>query len=647
MMEQRNLLLAIVISLAIIFGFQFVMDRMYPDRDKPVQTTQTTSQSTESVPTPGVQERPEIGEIDRTQALAGSPRITIDNASVDGSLALRGGRIDDLRLKRFRATLAADSPQVTLLSPAGSDEPYYATVGWVSTSEDLALPDNKTLWRSDGQVLSTDAPVTLSWDNGNGLVFNRTISIDKDYMFEITQTVTNNGGADVDLYPYSLISRTSPPPVLGFFILHEGPIGVLDNKLEEIDYDELEDDKTIEFPSEGGWIGITDKYWLVSLIPDQQAAETGRFSYSVVDGRKRYQTDMLGTLQQVAPGDSVSVVTHLFAGAKEVELLDAYSEQYGIDKFDRAIDFGWFYFLTKPLFYVLIYINKLVGNFGVAILILTVVIKLLFFPLANKSYRSMSRMKALQPEIMSLRERFGDDKQRLNQEMMGLYKEKKVSPASGCLPIVVQIPVFFALYKVLFVTIEMRHAPFFGWIQDLSAPDPTTVFNLFGLIPFTPPEFLMIGAWPLIMGISMFLQQKLNPQPPDPIQAKVFMFLPIIFTFLLARFPSGLVIYWAWNNVLSIAQQWVIMKNTAKADAAAAASKGGPAKKAGTAKSKAGDEDESKADDETESAEDGEDSVSATAGPKPEPAQPRTTTSAARGKNRGRRSGRRSRGGRR
>ncbi len=633
-MDQRNLLLAIVASLAIIFGFQFLMGELFPDRNKPRQTTETGTTtgtgttSGDAIPRPTLPGGPVQAPIaDRAGVLAESPRITIDNSVIDGSLALRGGQIDDLKLKQFRATLDEDSPEVTLLSPKGSEHPYYATVGWVAAAgDDRALPDGDTLWRGSGGSLGPGRPVTLTWDNGEGLAFTRTISVDDDYMFEITQTVRNTGTTSATLFPYSFISRIDPPPVLGFFILHEGPIGVLEESLEEIDYDDVEDDGTISFEKPGSWIGITDKYWLVALIPADGADATGRFSHRVVDGRNRYQADFTGSARDIAPGTSISVTTRLFAGAKKVELLDAYAERYDIDKFDRAIDFGWFYFLTKPLFYVLIYLNGLIGNFGLAILLLTVAVKLIMFPLANKSYRSMSRMKALQPEIKELRERVGDDKQRLNQEMMALYKEKKVSPAAGCLPIAVQIPVFFALYKVLFVTIEMRHAPFFGWIQDLSAPDPTTVLNLFGLLPFSVDglpfaEYLMIGAWPLIMGFSMFLQQKLNPQPPDPIQAKIFMFLPIIFTFLLARFPSGLVIYWAWNNSLSIAQQWIIMRGVAKATAAAEAEKA-------AAKVKANKE---KLDKRAKKAEEKAESEA-----KKGPSEPKKTTSAARGKHRGR-----------
>ncbi|PPR76228.1 MAG: Membrane protein insertase YidC, partial [Alphaproteobacteria bacterium MarineAlpha3_Bin4] len=402
--------------------------------------------------------------------------------------------------------------------------------------------------------------VTLSWDNGDGLVFHRTYAIDDNYMVSITQRLANNGPRAVAVHPYGLISRRGTPETTGFYILHEGLLGVFDGTLSEIDYDDLQETGLIEQRSTGGWLGITDKYWLAALIPDQTTTTTSRFLHRIASGVDKYQVDYRGPKLVAPAGGGVETRNHLFTGAKEVLLMDGYEKAYGIDRFELAIDWGWFYFLTKPIFYSLLWINDHVFNLGLAILLLTVVIKLAFFPLANKSYTSMSKMKKLQPEMTKMRERFGDDKVKLNQEMMALYKREKVNPASGCLPIVVQIPVFFALYKVLFVTIEMRHAPFFGWIQDLSAPDPTTVFNLFGVLPWTPPEFLMIGVWPLLMGITMFLQQKLNPQPTDPVQAKIFLFLPIMFTFLLARFPAGLVIYWAWNNLLSMLQQWVIMR---------------------------------------------------------------------------------------
>ena len=420
-----------------------------------------------------------------------------------------------------------------------------------------------TLWTASSSTLSPERPVTLSWNNGQGLIFKRTYAIDENYMFTVTQAVENTTGKPVTLHPYALMSRHGTPEVTGFYILHEGLLGVFDETLQEVDYDDMQENNSVQNVTTGGWLGITDKYWLVALVPNQKTPSTTRFTYRNDAGLEKYQADFLGTPVTIAAGASGQSVSHLFTGAKEVTLLDNYETDLGVARFDLAIDFGWFYFLTKPIFYTLIFINEHVGNFGVAILLLTVLIKLLFFPLANKSYVSMSKMKKLQPEMIKLRERYGEDKTKLNQEMMALYKREKANPASGCLPMLVQIPVFFSLYKVLFVTIEMRHAPFFGWIQDLSAPDPTNLFNLFGLIPWDPttilPDAMWIGVWPLFMGITMFLQQKLNPQPADPVQAKIFLFLPIMFTFLLARFPAGLVIYWAWNNLLSIIQQKVIM----------------------------------------------------------------------------------------
>ncbi len=364
----------------------------------------------------------------------------------------------------------------------------------------------------------------------------------------------------VTLYPYGLVSRTGTPPTLGFFILHEGLLGVINDQLREVDYDELQEDGKIEGTSQGGWLGITDKYWLVALVPDQKAQLRTNFRHTLQNREDKYQVDYLSSAVVVQPNSSNEISNRLFAGAKEVKLLDAYEADLGISRFDLAVDFGWFYFLTKPIFYVLIYFFEWLGNFGLAILLLTVIIKIAFFPLANKSYAAMSRMKQLQPKMTKLKERYGDDRAKMNEAMMKLYKDEKVNPAAGCFPMLIQIPVFFALYKVLFVAIEMRHAPFYGWIQDLSAPDPTSLFTLFGLIPWSPPEFLMIGIWPIIMGATMYLQQKLNPAPADPMQAKIFMFLPFIFTFMLAQFPAGLVIYWAWNNILSIAQQYAIMK---------------------------------------------------------------------------------------
>jgi YidC/Oxa1 family membrane protein insertase len=425
----------------------------------------------------------------------------------------------------------------------------------------VAVPDRDSVWQADGDEIRPGQPVTLSWDNGEGLRFARTIALDDGYLLTVTQRIENTTEEPVGLFPFGLISRWGTPKTLGFYILHEGPIGVLEGKLHEIDYDDLQEDGDLDFRSQGGWLGITDKYWLTALIPDQQSEIEARFLHTLHDGQDRYQVDYRGTAPiTVAPGQTAEITDRFFGGAKVVGLLDRYQAEYGIPLFDRAVDFGWFYFLTKPLFHVLHFFYQVTGNYGVAILLLTLLVKLIFFPLANKSYRAMSLMKKLQPKMMELREKYADDKMAMNQALMKLYKDEKVNPMSGCLPIVVQIPVFFALYKVLFVSIEMRHAPFFGWIHDLSAPDPTSVFNLFGLLPFDPPSFLMIGIWPLIMGATMLLQTKLNPQPADPVQAKVMMLLPVMFIFLFATFPAGLVIYWTWNNVLSIAQQWVIMK---------------------------------------------------------------------------------------
>ena len=579
MEEIRNVILAIVLSVIIIVGFQLYFEEPPPpggpetaeqalrtgDPDlphAPAEETRTPSVAADEslIPSaPGVR-GPGPGTR-RAELIEAGARVPILSKRLGGSISLAGGHLDDLSLADYRETLSPDSPEIILLTPQGARDAYFAQFGWVpAAGAGTVVPTPETVWTARGKVLTPDTPVTLSWDNGQGLRFSKTIKMDEDYMFTVTQRVENEGNRPVTLYPFGLIRRHGTPEVTGFYILHEGPYGVFDGTLKEVDYDELQDTGSIKQTGIGGWIGITDKYWLTALVPDQEARADSRFTHRADDGEDRYQVDYLGQKTVVAAGGGNEVRSHLFAGAKEVDLLDSYMKSLGVQRFDLAIDWGWFYFLTKPIFHGLVWINGYAGNFGVAILLLTVAIKLAFFPLANKSYTAMSKMKKLQPEMLKLRERFEDDKARLNQEMMALYKREKTNPASGCLPILIQIPVFFALYKVLFVTIEMRHSPFYGWIRDLSASDPTSVFNLFGLLPFTPPEFLMIGAWPLFMGLTMYLQQKLNPQPPDPLQAKIFLFLPIMFTFLLARFPAGLVIYWAWNNLLSILQQWVIMK---------------------------------------------------------------------------------------
>ncbi|PKR58072.1 membrane protein insertase YidC [Thalassospira lohafexi] len=565
MNEQRNLWVAIASAVVILIGWQFFFA---PEPDTQVREAQVREQldasgsnppqaSTGGPSVPGGQ--PAVPTVNRDDALAKSPRIAIDTPRVEGSIRLVGGVIDDIQLQDYHETEEPDSPLIHVLNPTGSSDAYFAEFGWVGTGKDVVLPSSETRWSASGDTLTVDNPITLSWDNGAGLTFKREISIDQNYLFTVNQSVVNNSGSEVTLHPYGLISRKNKPQTAGFYILHEGPLGVIDGTLTEIDYDDLADDGAVEKKTTGGWLGITDKYWLVALAPSSDEEMTTRFSHHFAENTDKYQTDYLGAARTVANGSEAKAETRLFAGAKEVTLLDTYAEDYGITNFDLAIDFGWFYFLTKPFFLVLQWMYHLVGNFGVAILLITVAVKAVMFPLANKSYKSMSAMKKLQPQITEMREQFKDDRQRQQQEMMALYKREKINPASGCLPIIVQIPVFFALYKVLFVSIEMRHAPFFGWIQDLSAPDPTSLFNLFGLIPFDPPQMLMIGVWPLIMGLTMFLQQKLNPAPADPTQAKIMMFLPLIFTFMLASFPAGLVIYWAWNNTLSIIQQRYIM----------------------------------------------------------------------------------------
>ncbi len=578
MNEHRNMILAVVLSIVILMGYEFYSSKMYPPAPVQPGSEQAAASKTPAgdaataIPTapssqpngpagaatPGSPQAAVEPLAERAAILAKGRRIKILSPRLIGSISLKGARIDDLTLADYRTEMDKNSAPIILLLPKGTRNAYFAEFGWVSAAG-KALPGPDTVWTANGSTLSPGQPVTLTWDNGQGLRFSRTYALDENFMFTVTQKVENTGSATARLNAFGLISRRETPKVTGYYILHEGLLGVFDGTLDEVKYKDIQEEGIIKQSSTGGWIGITDKYWLAALIPNQKTRTNSRFVHRRVNGTDSYQVDFLGEAQDVAPGKSVTSESYLFTGAKEVKLLDAYASALGIDRFDLSIDFGWFYFLTKPIFYALITIEGWVGNFGISILLLTVAIKLLFYPLANKSYTAMSKMKKLQPKMKEMRERFGDDKVRLNQEMMSLYKKEKVNPASGCLPMLIQIPVFFSLYKVLFVTIEMRHAPFFGWINDLSAPDPTSVFNLFGLIPWTPPDFLMIGLWPLLMGITMWLQQKLNPQPADPMQAKVFAFLPILFTFLLARFPAGLVIYWAWNNLLTIIQQKTIM----------------------------------------------------------------------------------------
>ncbi len=580
-MDQRNLLLAIVLSISILLGWQilFEVPRMQEEQARQAQLAEEaagrsdpSAPSSADMPSAGTApagSAPIAGSPDmspeerRASALGDSPRVKIQTDRLVGSIRLRGAMIDDLTLIGYKQTVRSDSPEIVLLSPAETEASYFARFGWVPQSQGTAVPTAETVWTASRSTLTPERPVTLTWTSPDGLVFSQVISVDQDYMFHVVQSVRNTGNDPVSLGAYGLVSLTGTPDTSGFWILHEGPLGVFDNQLKEVDYDDVKDDGKIEQGSTGGWIGITAKYFATALIPEQNTRMNSRFIHTEPQRQDKYQADFLTASMTVGAGQTISFPARLFAGAKEVLLLDRYEEQFGIPRFDRLVDFGWFYFLTKPIFYVIEYFYRLLGNFGLAILLLTVLIKIAFFPLANKSYRSMSRLKKLQPKMMEIRDRYKEDRTRQSQAMMALYKEEGANPMSGCFPILIQIPVFFALYKVLFVTIEMRHAPFFGWIQDLSAPDPLGLLTVFGLIPWNVPQELLIvniGIWPILMGLTMYLQQKLNPQPADPMQARIFMLLPIVFTFLLGSFPAGLVIYWAWNNLLSIAQQWVIMR---------------------------------------------------------------------------------------
>ena len=577
--DNRNMMLAIGLSVAVLVGWQFFVGMPQLEKQREAQKLQQQQQTQEQTAQPG-QGGPVLpggpqtlgvaqpGTVTREQALAASPRVAIETPRIKGSIALKGARVDDVSLLDYHETVDPKSPNIVLLSPSGSHDPFYAEFGWVNGAGGNAkLPDADTVWSAASTApLSPDRPLVLSWNNGEGLLFKRTIAVDRVYMFTITDEVENTGANPVTILGYGLASRHGLPKVQGYYILHEGPIGALgDGKLYDPAYKDLE--KPMEpVSSQGGWLGITDKYWATTLVPDQGANFAGRFSSSMIGTVRAYQADFLREPMTVAPGAKTSVQNRLFAGAKEVAVVDGYERDLGIKRFDLLIDWGWFYFITKPLFKVLDYFYHLLGNFGLAILLVTVLVKAVFFPLANKSYASMAKMKAVQPQMQSLRDKYPDDKVKQQQELMDLYKREKINPLAGCLPIVIQIPVFFALYKVLFVTIEMRQAPFFGWIKDLSAPDPTNIFNLFGLIPVDPTllpflgQYLHLGVWPVIMGITMWVQMKMNPAPPDPTQKMIFAWMPLFFTFMLGSFAAGLVIYWAWNNTLSVLQQGVIMR---------------------------------------------------------------------------------------
>ncbi|TCZ59880.1 membrane protein insertase YidC [Roseicella aquatilis] len=593
-MDQKRLLAAIAISIGILLSFE-LLNRPTREAQRAQQAAQQAAvvqQQQQASPLPLPLPSNPLGTPTDAAAAAGAPtspaaRLPVDGPRVLGTLNLRGARLDDLVLKGYHETVARDSPLVRLLAPRDGAAPYYAQWGWTAADGRTPVPGNDSDWTAEGDRLAPGKPVTLRWDNGQGQVFEIGLALDENYMVTAEQRVRNTGAEAVQVLPWARIRREHTPPTQGFYILHEGFVGVLDGRLREETYSSAKSEAAkrggIAFEQEGpgGWAGITDKYWLTALAPvDQQARFKATYRALQEPGAKgqeeRWQVDFAQPAPiVVAPGATGGgQAIRLFAGAKEVNLLDAYSNRLGIPDFDKAVDFGWFYFLTKPFFHILHFLGSILGNFGVAILVFTLVLKALFFPLANKSYRSMAKMKVLGPKMQEIRERYKEDPAKAQSEMMALYRTEKVNPASGCLPILIQIPVFFALYKVLFVTIEMRHAPFFGWIHDLSAPDPTNLFNLFGLLPFDPAHwssYLHMPAWALIMGATMFFQQRLNPAPPDPVQAKLFQWMPLIFTFMLAGMPAGLVIYWSWNNLLSIAQQWTIQRQAGQQKPGAAA----------------------------------------------------------------------------
>jgi len=587
--DTRNLFLAIALSVLVMAAWQYFYAGPLYQREhqaqlqanNPVPKSEAQSALAPGAPLPATAlplGAPAAATAAETvsQVLAASRRVTIDTPSIDGSIDLKGGKIDDITLKDYRETIDPKSPNIRLFSPPGAPDAYWAETGFVSAGG-AKTPNFDTVWTADVATLTPTQPVTLTWDNGAGLVFKRVIAVDEKYMFTVTDSVANSGGAPAAVRPFGLILRRGKPNVAGYTVLHEGFVGVimgdggasvgLTLPVQEVTYSTIDKDtgKVRAYKGVGGWLGFTDKYWGSAVIPEPTAPIDARFSASGSVQPEDYQADFLGAEQTVAPGAAFETTTRIFAGAKEVSTIDNYESQLGIKKFSLMIDWGWFWMITIPMFRLLDAIYHFVGNFGVAILTVTVLVKIAFFPLANRSYQSMAKMKKIQPQIAALKDLYPDDRAKQQQEQMELFKREGVNPVSGCLPMVIQIPVFFALYKVIFITIEMRHAPFFGWIKDLSAPDPTNVFTLFGLIPWEPTavpvvgHFLALGVWPLVMGVSMFFQMKMNPEPTDPVQKSMFAWMPVIFTFMLGTFPAGLVIYWTWNNTLTVLQQYYIM----------------------------------------------------------------------------------------
>ena len=560
-MDNRNVFVAIALSMSVLLFWGAFFET--PKNNIENKTNKQIEKKDNSLQ-PSANQAPEINQlniekkISRNESIKKSDRIKIENNNIIGSISLEGGLIDDISFKNHKQKVDGNK-NIEFLNPAQTENGFYVESGWASIGNEVKVPTKNSKWQVEGnKILTNKSPVTLKWDNQEGLIFKKKIELDDKFLFKISQSIKNNSPKNIELYPYAQITRNKiPDDIQNFYISHEGYIGVFDDELKEDDYDDIEDNKIVRETNEG-WFGITDKYWMTVLVPEKGKNFKSTFQYNN-NFKANYIINEPVKVDASASGKNS---LRLFVAAKEVETIDSYAENQNISKLDLVIDWGWFYFFTKPLFFVIDYLFKLSGNFGTAIVLITIAIRLIFFPLANFSFRSMAKMKAVQPEMMRLKELHKDDKVKLQQEMMSLYRKEKINPASGCLPVLIQIPFFFAIYKMLFISLEMRHQPFFGWIKDLSAADPTSIFNLFGLIPWDPPSFMIIGIWPILMGASMWVQQKLNPAPTDPIQAKIFAFFPLFLTIILASFPSGLVVYWTVNNILTIAQQYVIVKKT-------------------------------------------------------------------------------------
>ena len=551
-MDTRNVIAAISLSAAVIILYSLFFQ---PDPAVIKQNLAEQKKIENNADTPSLDKNEDFSKLSRTDALKENARIQFENSSVVGSISLKGAAIDDLTFKEYNIKLNG-SEQITLLSPRNVEDGYLIESGFVSTNKNIDVPDSSTVWKVSGnKKLTNNNPVKLTWSNSQDITFEKYISLDDQFLFTVKEKIINSSDKSYNFYSYGQIIRNKLPEISGFYILHEGFLSVLDDQLIEEDYDDIQEKKFSQIAQEG-FVAISDKFWVTSVIPPKDKEFKITFDY-----KNKFRANYISTEGiEVKANSSIEENIQIIVAAKRVKVIDGYAENLDINKFDLAIDWGFMYFITKPLFFVLDYFFKLLGNYGLAIIAVTVCIRLAFFPLANFSFKSMGKMKLLAPEMARLKEIHKDDKMKLQQAMMALYKKEKVNPMSGCLPILVQIPVFFALYKVLFVTIEMRHMPFYGWIHDLSDRDPTSVFNVFGLLPWDPPSFLLIGAWPIIMGITMFIQQKLNPTPPDPIQAKIFMFFPVFLTVILAPFPAGLVIYWSFNNIFTMIQQYIVQR---------------------------------------------------------------------------------------